>query len=172
MVLFASVLFLLDANVFIQAFQRHYPFDVCRGFWDCLVALSEQGKLTSIDRVLDELHGYDDDLRQWANDAPASLFSPSNETAVAAVYRQVMESVNGNPQYFDYAKRDFERGADGWLVAYASVHGLTIVTHEVDNPEVRKRVPIPNVCRQFDIPYIDTFEMLRRLDVRFEWRGP
>ena len=29
------------------------------------------------------------------------------------------------------------------------------------------KVPIPNVCLEFDIPYVNTFEMLNDLNVRF-----
>ena len=54
-------------------------------------------------------------------------------------------------------------------MAYARVHDAVVVTHEVFNADVRKRVPIPNVCRQFDVDYRDTFAMLRELEVRFEW---
>ena len=33
-------------------------------------------------------------------------------------------------RYFDYAKAKFATGADGWLVAYARVHGAIVVTNE------------------------------------------
>jgi hypothetical protein len=42
-----------------------------------------------------------------------------------------------------------------------------VVTQEVLDPGARSRVKIPNVCQAFGIPFIDTFEMLRRLRVRF-----
>ena len=58
--------------------------------------------------------------------------------------------------------------ADGWLVAYAQAHNLTLVTQEVRNPDIKKRVPIPNVCEQFNVNFINTFDMLRQLGVRFE----
>ena len=63
---------------------------------------------------------------------------------------------------------DFASVADGWLVAYASVHSAVVVTHEADRPHARKRVHIPNVCQQFNVPYLNTFDMLRQLGVRFE----
>jgi len=57
--------------------------------------------------------------------------------------------------------------ADGWLVAYAKVKGCVVVTHELPSPDVRRKVPIPNVCRAFNVQFVDTFEMLRTLGVRF-----
>jgi len=52
-------------------------------------------------------------------------------------------------------------------VAYAMAQkGRVVVTHEVLRPDVRTRIPIPNVCEPFHIRYIDTFAMLRELGAR------
>jgi hypothetical protein len=51
-------------------------------------------------------------------------------------------------------------------MAYAAVNGLTVVTHEEYAPAAKKRVPMPNVCLEFDIPYVNTFEMLDELGVK------
>lgn len=57
--------------------------------------------------------------------------------------------------------------ADGWLIACAKAREHIIVTNEVYRPDIKKRIPICNACLAFRIPYIDTFEMLRRLNIRF-----
>ena len=44
-----------------------------------------------------------------------------------------------------------------------------VVTHEMFNVDVKKRVPLPNVCNEFGVKYCDTFAMLRDLKVRFDW---
>lgn len=54
-----------------------------------------------------------------------------------------------------------------WLIAHAQATGATVVTHEKHEPQSRKRVPIPNVCEAHDIPYITTFDLLRRLNITF-----
>jgi len=65
------------------------------------------------------------------------------------------------------AKDEFAGGADGWLVAYAISTGYTAVTQEVLAPYVKKKVPIPNVCQHFNVTCIDTFEMMRKLGMRY-----
>ncbi|MDR0800134.1 MAG: DUF4411 family protein [Endomicrobium sp.] len=35
------------------------------------------------------------------------------------------------------------------------------------NLEKKNNIPIPNVCREFEIEYITTFDMLRELKVSF-----
>ncbi|MHB1955762.1 MAG: DUF4411 family protein, partial [Sulfobacillus sp.] len=49
---------------------------------------------------------------------------------------------------------------------YARANNNILVTHEVYDPNIKKRIPIPNVCRAFGVEHVDTFEMLRRLNAR------
>lgn len=164
--------FLSDANVFIEAYRRYYGFDICPGFWTCLIYFCRQRRLHSIDRVQRELVGYRDDLSDWAQNAPSDLFVPSLEEAVTEKYREVIQWIYANPQFRRGAKDDFSRGADGWLVAYANVYNRILVTQEVHHLEVRRRVPLPNVCNQFGVRYQNTFETLRELGVGFGWNPP
>ncbi len=78
-----------------------------------------------------------------------------------------MNWVYAQPQFTDAAKAEFASVADGWVLAYASGNGLVVVTHEQFAPDARRKVPIPNVCVEFDIEYMSTFEMLRDLGEKF-----
>lgn len=60
-----------------------------------------------------------------------------------------------------------EANADTWVLSFALANSYTIVTHEVLDLNIKKRIPIPNVCRVFDIDYCDTFELLRELKFSF-----
>ena len=82
-----------------------------------------------------------------------------------------MQWVYANNQFLPQAKNDFSQGADGWLVAYARAKNAILVTLERYAPDAERRVPLPNVCRRFGVAYMDTFEMLRGLGVRFDWRA-
>ncbi|MEI6538347.1 MAG: DUF4411 family protein [Planctomycetota bacterium] len=42
-----------------------------------------------------------------------------------------------------------------------------MVTHEEFAPAVKRKVPMPNLCVEFDVEYVNTFEMLRSLEERF-----
>ena len=163
-------LFVLDANVFITAHRSYYALNLCPGFWDCLIHYFNAERIVSIDRVRDELVGYGDALSDWTKGAPPELFVPSLEEPVTDAYREVMRRVYDNPQFIPQAKDDFSRGADGWLVAYARTYGGILVTLETYRQNVKKRVPLPNVCDQFGVAWMDTFAMLSELGVRFGWR--
>ena len=165
----------MDTNVFVTAHRSYYPLDLCPGCWDGLIQHFRAGTLLSIDNVRDELldasnteNEEPDALYFWTRSAPRDLFASTNQQPVVQIYRNVIAWVYSRPQFNDGAKDDFARKADGWLVAYAQAYDLTLVTQEVYRPLIKRRVPIPNVCSYFKVNYINTFDMLRQLGVRFE----
>lgn len=163
--------FVLDANVFIEAHRRYYGLDLCPGFWECLRHYGAHRNLTSIDRVRQELLQGGDALSEWIKNAPEELFRSSAEPAVVDVFEETMTWVDENVQFRREAKEEFATVADGWLAAYAKVHGAVVVSHERYRPEAKRRVPLGNVCHWLDVPMRDTFDMLRQLAVRFQWTG-
>ncbi len=162
-----SAMYVLDADVFIEAARRYYAFDIAPPFWESLIHHAVNERVQSIDRVKEELERGRDELATWAREHFNDAFASTNEEDVIQSYTEVMRWVQAQDQFSDAAKADFAAGADGWLVAYAKSRGHIVVTHEVLNPTIRRRVPIPNVCKAFDVSCRDTFEMLRELGVRF-----
>ena len=164
--------FVLDTNVFIQAHRRYYAPDLCPGFWECLTHYCREKRVLSIDRVRNEILATStpDMLVDWVSRAPSGLFVSSAELLVSAAFKEMVNWVQRNGQFQSAAKAEFARVADGWLAAYARVHNVVVVTQEVFNADVQKKVPLPNVCKQFGVEYRDTFEMLRELEARFDWR--
>jgi predicted nucleic acid-binding protein len=159
-------IYVLDANVFIEAARRYYAFDLVPRFWTGLEQLAREGRVGSVDRVRQELERGRDKLAEWATSAFAQGFASTSSGEVVAEFRRVMAWVVRQAQFTDAAKREFADGADGWLIAYAKVGGHVVVTREQPSRDVRRRVPIPNVCDAVGVPYLDTFEMLRQLGVR------
>ncbi len=166
-----NCVFALDANVFIEAHRRYYGLDLCPGFWTCLRHYGGRQRVVSIDKVCAELLAGRDVLAQWVKEGPDGLFVPSAEPNVSDAFAEMMDWVQGNAQFRREAKAEFAAAADGWLAAYAKVHDAVVVTHEQYNPNVNRRVPLGNVCHRFSILQQDTFQMLRELDVQFDWRS-
>jgi hypothetical protein len=163
----AQAIYLLDANVFVEAARRYYAFDLQTKFWDILADHASGGAIESLDRVKHELDGEGDDLSEWADRSFVDAFCSTDRDDVVESYGRVMTWVQEQPQFSRVAKADFAAAADGWLVAYALVEDRVIVTHEVLAPEAKRRVPLPNVCQHFRVRWIDTFTMLRELGARF-----
>ena len=160
--------FLLDANVFIEASRRYYAFDIAPGFWDNLIQHAKNKQLLSIDRVKQELERGNDDLAIWAKDNFYHYFVSTTNQQVVNCYRQIMFWVQTHEDFNDRAKEDFANSADGWLIAHAMVENCIVVTEEVFKPNVKRKVPIPNVCIEFNTQFVNTFEMLRQLQIIFK----
>jgi hypothetical protein len=73
------------------------------------------------------------------------------------------------PQYKQSAVDEFLETdlADSWIVAYAKVNKLTIVTSEKSQPDGKSRIKIPEPCKHFNIEFISLIEMFRELKTTF-----
>lgn len=160
---------MLDANVFIEAAKGYYAFDIAPRFWEALIAEAANGRLRSIDRVKDEIDKGDNEVKQWANERFHEWFDSTNADDVVAAYGTIMRWANVQAQFRPAAKAEFARAenADAWVVAYALARrSRVVVTLERFDPQVKRKIPIPNVCQAFGVQYVDTFELLRTLGVR------
>lgn len=159
--------FVLDANVFIEAHRRYYAFDICPGFWDVIL---EKGpdRLISIDKVKDELLEGDDELKDWVKTKISDThFVPMDGDEVTKCYTDMMNMVKASLHYLPRAKSEFANSADGWIAAYARTIGAKVVTHEVFDPNITKRVKLPNVCQNLGVETVNTFDLLRKLEAVF-----
>lgn len=153
----------------MAAWHDHYPPDLYPGFWECLERYSCAGNLVIIDRVNNEIIS-PSGLIGWLDRNWRGSLGSTRERGVVAVFSQMQRWVQTNPQFLPAGKNEFAGTADGWLAAYAKVHGTIVVTNEVFDANIRRRVPLPNLCRQFGVPYVNTLGMLRGLGVRFDLR--
>lgn len=164
-------LYVLDANVFIGAYRGYYSFEVAPSFWNALVHLANDSKLCSIDKIQQEIINPNevnpDQLQEWTSENFREYFERSDAINVLQHYGEIQRWALTNPQFTDAAKDEFARNADAWLIAYAKAKGYTLVTHEVYNANSRKRILIPVVCEIFRVNYVNTFEMLKDLQVQF-----
>ena len=164
-------MYLLDANVFIEAKNRYYSFDICPGFWKWMDIQTLIGDVASIVTVCKELTDGNDALAEWINNRKDDgLFLDISDEATQGAFKRIASTVQ-NGTCTTAAKADFLSKADPWLIAKALAIGATIVTHEQPTPEARKRVLIPNVCADFNIPYMNTFDLLHKLSVSFVLQG-
>lgn len=159
-------MYLVDANVLIEAKNRYYAFDIAPGFWAWLDYAHTQHLACSIEAVRHELMAGADELSDWAKhrvdffqpiDAQtAAQFTDLSAWALSRQYqRSALNSFTGND-------------ADYRLIAHARAHGHTVVTHELPQPNSKKRVLIPDACAAMGVEYANTFTMLRRTKARFD----
>ncbi|MDQ3094947.1 MAG: DUF4411 family protein [Actinomycetota bacterium] len=158
---------LLDANVFIEAKNRYYGFDLVPAFWTWLEEQAEAGEVASTDMIYDELKDGGDDLAAWVKHRRESIFHvPSSSQTVANAVGLLGTWVQSE-NYKPHVLADFMDGADPFLVGAALETGSVLVTQEIPALASRKRVKLPDACRHLGVQYENTFEMMRALGARF-----
>lgn len=161
--------YLLDANTYIQAKNQYYGMDICPAYWDWLDLQFEQGILASVDMIGRELRDGNDELAQWAKERPAHFIGNDDELTQELFAHIVQAVMQGN---YNAGSRDsFLAKADPWIIAKAKSMGATVVTHESVVAAGARKVKIPNICQQFEVPCINTFQFLRVLNAKFVLGG-
>ncbi|WP_246956602.1 DUF4411 family protein [Brachybacterium sp. Marseille-Q7125] len=157
-------MYLVDANVLIEAKNRYYAFDIAPGFWEWVHEAHQNGLVGSIEAVRNELLRGDDDLADWAR-VHTTFFRPIDQ-ATAQHFAPLSQWASSR-NFTSAALTGFTGDhADFQLVAHARAHGHTVVTHERSSPHSRKRVLIPDACMAMDVSTSDTFQMLRATGAR------
>jgi hypothetical protein len=152
-------MYLVDANILIEAKNRYYAFDIAPGFWIWLEQAFRGGLATSIEAVRDELMRGDDELATWAG-THKDHFRPIDQRTT----RQFgpLSAWVTQQQYKQSAINEFSSDqADYLLIAHARAHGYTVTTLERPSPGAKNRVRIPDACAAMDVPIADTFTMMR-----------
>lgn len=158
------MVYLLDANVFIQAKNLHYGFDFCPAFWDCIIEQDAKGRVKSIEKIGDELDAGQDDLATWAKARGDGFFMKPDQDLLKSM-STVSTWIKGQ-DYQPAAVNTFFQVADYYLVAHALAHTCTVVTHEIVSKSVAK-VKIPNVCIGMNVKCMTPYEMLRHERAKF-----
>ena len=83
-----STTYVLDANILIAAWHDHYPIDLHPGFWDCLEHYWQEKRLSSIDKVYDEINN-PKGLVDWLKSHWHGAFASTNEPQTALVFSQM-----------------------------------------------------------------------------------
>ncbi|MCA6059072.1 DUF4411 family protein [Thalassolituus sp. ST750PaO-4] len=157
--------YLLDSNTYIQAKNQYYGMAFCPAYWDWLDAKFASGEVGSIAFIGKELRDGKDELADWAKKRSPHFISHSDDET-QGVYVEIVNHVM--EQDYNPANRDqFLAKGDPWLIAKAKVLGATLVTHEATVAPATKKVKIPNICKEFGVRCITTFDMLHELQPKF-----
>jgi len=163
--------YVVDSNFFIEAHRSNYPLDVVPSFWVKVKELADQNKIISIDKVRKEIYDHQDDLKEWCENNLQDDFFKSTQEIISSYSQVVLWANSRSRHYSATALAEFLNAdeADAWLVAFALADksNRTIVTHEKSQPEIKRKIKIPEVCAPFNLAFVDTIEMLRRLGERF-----
>ena len=155
-------MYVVDSNVFMQAANTYYAFDLVPAFWDWLETRIGTDIFT-ITAVKEEILAQNDQLANWfaSVDDPKWVLPVDDEHTQLQMPKITQHCVDYGYKLPGITK--FLSGADPWVIACARAKGWIVVTHEESNPDTKKRVKIPDVCNNLDVQHMMAFEMLRIL---------
>lgn len=157
-------MYLLDANVFIDAKNRYYGMDFAPGFWEWLQQAHQRGLVFTVRAVASEI-APGDELSSWFKALPSTFVL--DPTAGDASHLEALAVwANSSTHYRREAVAEFLDSADYRLIAQARTLGFTVVTHETADPNRVKKIKIPEACAQIAVPYVNPFDVLRKEAVR------
>ncbi len=154
----------LDANVLIQSWQKYYSPTLCPEYWDRLNELGKQDVIFLPELVSEEITRTEDDLAIWlkTSQIPIHRINESVTMALRSIYAS-------NPLHLNLVDNIKGRSlADPWVIAHAMSEGATVVTKEDKITAVNSaRIRIPNVCDNMGVRWINDFEFLAEVGIRF-----
>ncbi|NYE31201.1 hypothetical protein HDE78_004185 [Rhodanobacter sp. K2T2] len=166
-----ATLYLLDANILINANRDYYPVEAVPEYWSWLANLAGQHIVKMPSETFDELKGGDaerDVLRGWANDAEVAPILRLPGTAEVGLVRRVLREYASDLTDIEVA----EVGKDPFLIAHglADVGTRVVVSAEISAPsKKRANRKVPDICKGLGIRCIDAFQMNRELQFRTDW---
>ena len=114
--------------------------------------------------VYDEITTTDDDLSKWLKKSNIPVIGIDEE--VTKILKYIFES---NPSHKNLVDNTKHRSiADPWIIAHAINEHVTIVTKEEKVLAANStRIKIPNVCDNLGVPWINDFQFIDTLDIKF-----
>ncbi|OYU97382.1 MAG: hypothetical protein CFE21_03570 [Bacteroidetes bacterium B1(2017)] len=155
----------LDANVLIQAWQKYYNPKFCPDYWDVLNELGKLEKIFIPELAYEEIIRTEDNLSRWlkASKIPVQKISEQVTKSLQKTYlhdpihKSLVDNINGRSL------------ADPWIIAHALNEKASVVTKEEKITALNsKRIRIPNVCDNMGIRWINDFQLIDELDIRFK----
>jgi hypothetical protein len=154
----------LDANVLINGWQKYYSPKFCPDYWILLNELGRQGRIYVPQAVFDEIGRTEDELSIWLKNSHISIRKVDG--AVTECLRKIYAENQIHQYLVDNTKQ--RSLADPWVIAHALNENACVVTKEekVTVPGTT-RIKIPNVCDNMRLRWINDFQLIQELKIRF-----
>lgn len=163
-------LYLLDANILINANRDYYPIEAVPEYWAWLCHLAAEGIVKMPVETFDELRRGKDALVKWINTPEVSKSLKMDDPLDVELIRAVLEKYATDLTDIELQ----EIGNDPFLIAHALPYPSEriVVSAEVSKPSAtRARRRVPDVCRDLGIRCVDAFTLNRELGFRTNWAG-
>lgn len=162
--------FWLDANVLIESHNRSYPIGTAVTFWARLAEQVQVGNVCCPRRVFKEVAEQDnhqDEVAAWMRNRRDQGLCISPTPEVQELVGRIEHHLFSTPQFYFAESWQFCKGGDPWVIAHASIDTGVVVTLETALRPDAHKPRIPDICKAFEVKYVDTLGMFKELKVTF-----
>ena len=157
-------IYCLDTNVLIESWQKYYSPKFCPDYWEILNELGAKEKIFIPEMVYEEITRTEDNLSQWlkASKIPIHKIDQDVTECLQNIYLK-------DPLHKFLVDNTKARSlADPWVIAHAMKEKSTVVTKEEKVTALSsRRIKIPNVCDNMGIRWINDFQLIEELNIKF-----
>ncbi len=155
----------LDANVLIQAWQKYYSPKICPCYWDLLNDLGTRSLIFIPEMVYEEIVRTDDDLSKWLKSSKIPIKKIDEQ-----VTKCLKDLYSADPNHKYLVDNTKARSlADPWVIAHALKEKAIVVTKEEKITALNSaKIKIPNVCDKMNVSWINDFQLIEELGIRFK----
>lgn len=163
-------LYLLDANILINAHNKYYALDMVPEFWEWILHTANSGLIKMPLETFEEVRGGKKDaLSEWMDQSAVEQALILDEEFQSSILNDVI-STGYAP---DLSETEVEQIAcDPFLVAYGLLdpqHRI-VVSDEFRAPKKqRANRKVPDVCFAVGVRCCNTFSMIRDLGFATHW---
>ena len=165
------MLYLLDANVLIDANRDYYSLERVPEFWEWLENGGVNDRIKIPLEVYEEVRDGDDELADWTKQEQIKRALLLQEEVDVSLVSYATDQGYASDLTDDEVVKI---GRDPFLIAYAlkDRENRCIVTTEVSKPRrSRANRHLPDVCRDLGVGSCNTFEFARALDFSTRWNA-
>jgi hypothetical protein len=160
----------IDTDTLVWSNNNPYPLKskVGEPFWTMIEEAIDSGLIKMPRHVFKEItggkKGAKDDLALWV-DERESLCLPSTKEIQELSGRIGDFIFSPENKYKTHHALRFAKGADAWLIAYASLDKGVVVSREKPEPNSRKP-KVPDICAKFGVKFITLHKLVFCLENR------
>ena len=168
------MLYLLDANVLITAYNSYYAIDQVPEYWEWLAYMGSQGRVKMPFEIFAEVKDGPKDAEKdllfaWLQeDANKKALLLDEKVDLGLVQKVIAEGYAP-----DLTDDEVEQiGRDPFLIAYVLADkARCVVTVETSKPKMqRQNRKVPDVCKGLGSNCCNPFEFNRALGFRTQWK--
>ena len=167
----APALYLLDANVLIDAERDYYPMDQVPEFWEWIVDQGERGHVKIPAEIYDEIAAGTGGLTDWIGKAAIKSALVLDEEPDPILVQQVLSDGYASGLSEDEVQ---SIGGDAFLIAYAlaDAESRYVVTGENSKPtSQRANRKVPDVCDTLGVVWRRKYQLTADLGFSTGWKS-